>query len=299
MTMRQTTCLLMAHLPEVLARLAESYIIDRRSPIQLTFAGHWELVSELPGKDLRFALNGACFAGDILMIRELIGRGANTYTSGLRCALAFGMIEAAELMYSFGAICPAANCVGVASNIGQMRVLEWAIKRKCAACPRPNFNRIMRSGAANKNFAMVAYAIGNGAADWNRGLRAACIGGDRGIILLMLHLGGRPSSGLRGACYSGKLTLANEMIRRGATDFNAGLKSAACGGRTYVMALMLNRGATSVNSALNAACEEKMHVSIKWLAEHGATKCYCGMTIADHLATASTSLLANAHAHDA
>ncbi len=259
--MRETTILLMEHIPEGLALMVESYILPVRGR-DAAWTDHWELASQITdGNDLNHALIGAARNNNIPMISMLISHGADSKSACLSGAAQKGHIELAEMVINNTLIpgSPVPDVLVATCTAGTVPMLEWLLRHMQDQYLTYVYTYAFNNALIKKKSDIVMYCITHGEFDPGDGLYYACIGGDPGLILLMRRCNaefdtGSINEGLCGACHANNIRVANQMITLGANNWDTCL--AECVENIYaykfVLAeLMISHGAADICALSN------------------------------------------------
>jgi hypothetical protein len=314
--MRETTKLLAEQLPTGLAELVESYILPCRG-FDAAQTGHWELVSSCPDRDieLEHLLDGAARNCNIPMIKMLFSKGAKSRFKCLSGAVSGGHVALADMIIdplsfgdTFGIVAPemVSGCPDVGLEDlpeddalgmliggmfpGSIPMLEWTLKHADRIYYPYLYDNAFNWALMRRDSSLVTYCITHGDnLDIDNGLYYAAAGGDRGLVLLMLHLGGDPNEGLRGACNTTNISLANKMIALGADAWDRCLCECAEDIEFHIFdmaELMVSCGASDICGLLDAIdsdAAEDTKVQ-NWIICTMVRPCSnCGGTAGDHL----------------
>jgi len=251
--MRETTMLIADVLPIQLAELVESYILPT-TQVNAGLSGHWESASQINDPaGLAFALQGAAESNNLPMITMLIGIGALHGHHKYAClsgAVRGGHVALANAIIKFPGEMPTIMSSVFPTTI---EMLEWALRNSEEEYHLAIYSNAFNLALVKRNSGLVTYCITHsvGELDIDVGLYLAASGGDRGLTLLMLHLGGDVNEGLRGACAGYNVSLAKRMISRGADNWNDCLSECSehiYDGKYALAELMIHHGASNICS---------------------------------------------------
>jgi len=111
-----------------------------------------------------------------------------------------------------------------------------------------NWDLGLKRACLGGNIDVVKLMIKKGANDWNCGLRGACLGGNMKCVELMIHKGAWDwNMGLECACRCGIMEIVKLMIHKGAYYWDRGLRGACAGGHMEIIHIMLEKGANYWN----------------------------------------------------
>jgi hypothetical protein len=212
------------------------------------------------------------------MIEMLVKNGADSKLSVISGACQGGHVELATLAYDSPG--DMGDVLMGTLHAGSIRALKWIL---CRTDPRFHGHVYMNAFALaleRKKPDIVTYCINHGEFDASDGLYYACLGGDRGLILLMRTCGldtGDVCEGLRGACNASDVRIAKWMIFFGANNWDECL--AECIYNVYdrkfaLAALMIASGARDICalSWINAHMSPNPEV-VEWIRLHMTRPC--------------------------
>jgi hypothetical protein len=131
--LRQTTHLLRDHLPDVLADIAEGYLLpkDMESTWQTVEAGHYELCMEV--KYVNVGLTSACANGHMDIVQLMIAKGASNWKCVLSSACRDGHMNIVQLMIAKGASDWNDGLSNACDN-GHMDIIQLMIDKGATTC---------------------------------------------------------------------------------------------------------------------------------------------------------------------
>lgn len=155
---------------------------------------------------------------------------------------------------------------------------------------KPKF--LMKEGARCCSNKMIDYAVSKGVWKWEYALWGACLGGHLDMVNLAISKGTNFWNwGLEGACEGGHIDIARLMIANGADVFYHSFELACSNGYFDIVKLIIEKDVGFVDYGMAYACRGLLNIPhhhghieiIKLLISKGATNCYCGKSMQEHL----------------
>lgn len=216
----------------------------------------------------------ACEGGNLEIVKFLIKNGVSSYTYCFYWAGYGGNIEIVDILIQKGAT-DFTWCLYGACHKGHLEIVKLLINE----IDHHDIESCMDKACQHGHLEIVKFLVENGASDWNRYAKYACLCHDNNveIIKLMIEKGANEFGYyLHHVCFHGLINFANLLIKKGATDWNNGLLGASKGGYPDLVKLMIDKGATDYNQCLLSNCAHIRNTDVcNILISHGASEFDC------------------------